>query len=208
MSLLIIMLLVLALLLSRVTSLKTAVNILLVQSAMVALSCAIVAVETGELHTYAAAAFTLVFKVGLIPYALFRIVRMLRRERETNPILSPNYSVMVAGSMIVLSYGLIDKALPGVVSRDALAAAVAMMLIGLTMIMTRRQAVLQIVGLITMENGLYLVGLSVTKGLPLIIEFGVFLDVLVAVVVLVILTYRLKRFFMSTDTSVLKKLKG
>jgi hydrogenase-4 component E len=74
--------------------------------------------------------------------------------------------------------------------------------------MTRRQALLQIVGLITMENGLYLVGLSVTKGLPLIIELGVFLDVLVAVAVLVILTYRLKRSFLSTDTSMLKKLKG
>lgn len=208
MNLLIIILLLLSLLLSRVTNLKTAVNILLAQSAMVALACAIVAFETGEVHTYAAAAFTLIFKAGLIPYALARIARMLRRERETNPILSPNYSVMVAGIMIVLAYGLIDRALPGVVSRDALAAAVAMMLIGLTMMMTKRQAVLQIVGLITMENGLYLVGLSVTKGLPLIIEFGVFLDVLVAVVVLVILTYRLKRSFMSTDTSVLKKLKG
>lgn len=205
---LIIILLFLAILLSRVTSLKTAVNILLLQSALVALACAFVAAETGEMHTYIAAALTLIIKAGLIPYALFRIVRMLRREREVNPIISPNHSVMVAGIMIVLAYGLIDKALPGIVSRDALAAAVAMMLIGLTLIMTRRQAVLQIVGLITMENGLYLVGLSVTKGLPLIIELGVFLDVLVAVVVLVILTYRLKRSFLSTDTSMLKKLKG
>lgn len=208
MNLLIITLLFLALLLSRVTNLKTAVTVLLVQSALVALSCAIVAFETGEIHTYMAAYLTLLIKAGLIPYALFRIVGMLRREREINPILNPNYSAMVAGTMIVLAYGLIDKALPGIVSRDALSAAVAMMLIGLTLIMTRRQAVLQIVGLITMENGLYLVGLSVTQGLPLIIELGVFLDVLVAVVVLVILTYRLKRSFMSTDTSVLKKLKG
>lgn len=208
MNLLIIILLFLAILLSRVTNLKTAVNMLLVQSALVALTCAFVAVETGAAHTYIAAALTLIIKGGLIPYALFRIVRMLRREREVNPIINPNHSVMVAGIMIVLAYGLIDKALPGIVSRDALAAAVAMMLIGLTLIMTRRQAVLQIVGLITMENGLYLVGLSVTKGLPLIIELGVFLDVLVAVVVLVILTYRLKRSFLSTDTSMLKKLKG
>ncbi|MBP2634968.1 MAG: hypothetical protein H6Q72_875 [Firmicutes bacterium] len=205
---LIIILLFLAILLSRVTSLKTAVNILLFQSVLVALACAFVAAETGEMHTYIAAALTLIIKAGLIPYALFRIVRMLRREREANPIISPNHSVMVAGIMVVLAYSLIDKALPGIVSRDALAAAVAMMLIGLTLIMTRRQAVLQIVGLITMENGLYLVGLSVTKGLPLIIELGVFLDVLVAVVVLVILTYRLKRSFLSTDTSMLKKLKG
>ena len=73
---------------------------------------------------------------------------------------------------------------------------------------TRRQALLQIVGLIMMENGLYLLGLSITRGLPLIIEFGVFFDVLVAVIVLGILTYRLKLSFMTTDTTVLQKLKG
>jgi hydrogenase-4 component E len=107
-----------------------------------------------------------------------------------------------------LAYGLIDHALPGIVSRDALSAALSLTLIGLLMIMTRQQAIMQIIGLITMENGLYLLGLSVTKGLPLIIELGIFFDVLVVVVVLVILTYRLKVSFMSTDTSVLKKLKG
>ena len=63
-------------------------------------------------------------------------------------------------------------------------------------------------GLIMMENGLYLLGLSMTKGLPLIIEFGVFFDVLVAVIVLGILTWRLKLSFQTTDTTVLRKLKG
>ncbi|HWR37873.1 MAG TPA: hydrogenase [Patescibacteria group bacterium] len=194
--------------LTRVTELKNAVNILFVQSVIIALACGIIGFETGELHMYVAAVMTAVIKVGLIPYALLRIVGFLKKERETRPILNPNYSALAAGMLIVLSYGMIDKALPGVVSRDALAASVALVLIGLMLIMTRRQAVMQIVGLITMENGLYLLGLSVTKGLPLIIEFGIFLDVLVAVVVLVILTYRLKRSFLTTDTGLLKKLKG
>ena len=194
--------------LTRITELKNAVAILFIQSVIIALACGIIGFETGELHMYVAAVMTAVIKVGLIPYALLRIVGFLKHERETRPILNPNYSALAAGMLIVLSYGLIDKALPGVVSRDALAASVALTLIGLLLMMTRRQAVLQIVGLITMENGLYLLGLSVTKGLPLIIEFGIFLDVLVAVVVLVILTYRLKRSFLTTDTGLLKKLKG
>ena len=72
----------------------------------------------------------------------------------------------------------------------------------------RKRAVMQIVGLITLENGIYLLGLLLTRGLPLVVELGVFLDVLIAVVVLVILTGRMRLSFMTTDTSIMKKLKG
>ena len=67
---------------------------------------------------------------------------------------------------------------------------------------------MQIVGLATMENGIYLLGLSLTKGFPLVIEMGVFLDILIAVIILVILTGRLKLSFQTTDTTVLRKLRG
>jgi hydrogenase-4 component E len=207
-NLLTILLLFAALLLSRVSNLRTAVNILLAQSIMVTVACLLAGWNTGETHMYVAALLTVLIKAGLIPYALFRVLKILRHEREVNHILGPNYSFIAAVMLIFLAYWLIDRQLPGVVSRDALAASVSLTLIGLLIIMTRRQAVMQIVGLITMENGLYLLGLSVTMGLPLIIELGIFLDVLVAVVVLVILTYRLKLSFMTTDTGVLKKLRG
>lgn len=208
MNLLIILQLFAALLLTRISSLRLAVIILLVQSVMVAMACVVIGFETGDLPIYIAAVLTMVIKVGLIPYALFGIVKRLRREREENPILNANYSSIAAALGIVLAYASIDRTLPWVVSRDALAAAVALTFIGLLLIMTRHQAVMQIVGLMTMENGLYLLGLSITRGLPLIIELGIFFDVLVVVVVLVILTYRLKMSFMTTDTSVLEKLKG
>ena len=64
------------------------------------------------------------------------------------------------------------------------------------------------IGMITMENGIYLLGLVMTEGLPIIIELGVFLDVLIAVVILVILTTRLRLNFQTTDTNVMQKLKG
>lgn len=208
MNILTILLLFTALLLTRVSGLKTAVHIILAQSFMTALACAAIGIETGAIHMYLAAILTAIIKVWLIPYALLNIVEKLQHEREDHPILNSNYSAVSACIAIVLSYNLIDQALPGAGSRDALASAIAMTLIGLLLIMTRRQAIMQIVGLITMENGIYLVGLSVTRGLPLIIELGVFFDVLVAVVVLVILTHRLKLSGISTDTSMLKKLKG
>jgi hydrogenase-4 component E len=203
-----ILLLFSAFLLTRASRLASAVHILLAQSAIVAAACAVGGLETGSTHMLIAALLTVAVKAGVIPYALFRIVGMLKHEREVNPILSPNESSLAAAAAVVLTYIMIDRTLPGVLSRDAIATSLALVFIGLMLIITRRQAIMQIVGLITMENGLYLLGLSTTHGLPLIIELGIFFDVLVAVSVLVILTFRLKRSFQSTDTSILKRLKG
>lgn len=196
-----------AFLLTRVVNLRTAVSILLAQSGIIAAASLAVGLETGQEHYFLAALLTVVIKAIIIPYVLFRIVRRLKKEREGNAI-NPNLFSLAAVAAIALAYGFIDKALPGIISRDALAAAVSLVFIGLQIIMFRHQAVLQIVGLNTMENGLYLLSLSVTKGLPLMIELGIFLDVLVAVGILGLLTYRLKLSFLSTDTTVLERLKG
>ncbi|MBP2644922.1 MAG: hypothetical protein H6Q75_362 [Firmicutes bacterium] len=206
MQVLALLLLLSAFLLMRANRLASAVHILLVQSAIVAAVC--VMEGTASIHMLVAAILTIVIKVGIIPYALLRVVKLLRHEREVNPILGPNASSLVAAATIVLAYALIDRTLPAVLGWETLAVSLSLVLIGLLLITTRHQAIMQIVGLITMENGLYLIGLSTTHGLPLIIELGIFFDVLVAVSVLVILTYRLKKSFQSTDTSILKKLKG
>lgn len=208
MQILAILLLFSAFLLTRASRLASAIHILLAQSAIVAAACFVGGWETGSPHMLFAAVLTVVIKAVLIPYALFRVAGLLKNEREINPILGANASSVAAAAAIVLTYATIDRTLPGVLSRDAIATSLALVFIGLMLIITRRQAIMQIVGLITMENGLYLLGLSTTNGLPLIIELGIFFDVLVAVSVLVILTYRLKRSFQSTDTSILKKLKG
>jgi hydrogenase-4 component E len=83
-----------------------------------------------------------------------------------------------------------------------------MIMTGLILIVMRSRAIMQMIGLITLENGIYLFGLVMTEGLPIIIELGVFLDVLIAVVILVILTSRLRVSFKTTDTNQLNKLKG
>jgi len=207
MNLLTVLLLFTAFLITRVSSLRLGIQILLVQSVAVAAACVWSGIEAESMHTYIAALLTVVIKVWMIPYALFRVVKRLRDEREEKPIISHNQTSLAAALVLAVAYGLMDQALPGV-SRDILSGALALFLIGLLIMITRRQAVLQIIGLIMMENGLYLLGLSMTAGLPLIIEFGIFFDVLVAVIVLGILTWRLKLSFQTTDTTVLRKLKG
>jgi hydrogenase-4 component E len=199
-----------AVLQTRVSNLWLAIHIVLIQSVFLTLACAIIGIQTNEVHMYVAAILTAIIKVGLIPYALYRVLPYLYEEREKSrrDIVRANLSTFMALLSIILAFDLVDPNLPGIAVESTLPAAIALVLIGLVFIMTRRQAVMQIIGLITMENGLYLFGLSITKGLPLIIEMGIFFDVLVAVVVLVILTFRLKLSLLSTDTSLLKKLKG
>lgn len=210
MELLTILLLLAAILQTRISNLRLAINVVLVQSVIVAMACVIIGMQTHEVHMFIAALLTSAIKVGIIPFALYRLLPYLREEREIvgREIVKANFSTFMTLLSIIVSYGLISPKFPGVAVASTLPAAVSLTLIGLFFIMMRRQAVMQIIGLITMENGLYLFGLSITQGLPLIIEMGIFLDVLVAVVVLVILTYRLKLSLESTDTSLLKKLKG
>ena len=205
MDLLTILLLSAAILLTRVSNLRLGINIVIAQSIIVAIACVIVGVQTGQVHMYIAALLTVVIKVGLIPYALYRVLLYLQEERE---IVKPNFSTFTAILAIILTHSLIGKVLPSFAVASTLPAAISLAFIGLLLIMTRNQALMQTIGLITMENGLYLMGLSITKGLPLIIELGIFFDVLVAVVILVILTYRLKLSLATTDTGLLKKLRG
>jgi len=205
-----VLLLAAAVIQTRMTNLRRAIAIVLGQSAVLALACCAAGLRSGQIHMYVAAALTVVIKVGLIPYALYRVLPHLCEEREVavREIVRANMSTILAALAVIVSFGLVGPALPSAAQPDTIPAAISLVLIGFVLIMTRNQAVMQIIGLITMENGLYLLGLGIANGLPLIIELGVFFDVLVAVVVLSILTYRLKLSFQSTDTSLLKKLKG
>ncbi len=205
MVLLTILLMSAAILLTRVSNLRLGIHIIVAQSVIVALACAVAGIHTGEVHMYVAALLTAVIKVGLISYALYRLLPYLAEERE---LVKPNFTTFTAILSIILAHGLLGNALPEFAANSTLPAAVSLSFIGLLLIMTRRQALMQTLGLLTMENGLYLLGLSITQGLPLIIELGIFFDILVAVVILVILTYRLKLSFETTDTGLLKKLKG
>lgn len=204
MTLLTVLLLAGAVILTRVSSLRTAITILGFQSMIVALACSIIGIKTREVHMYIAAFLTMIIKAGLIPYALWWVASRLKQERE---IANFNFSFLMSILVIIASYAFVARELP-MMTGDTLASAIALTVIGLLMIMTRRQALMQVVGLITMENGLYLLGLFITNGFPLIIEMGIFFDVLVAVVVLVILAQRLKHSFETTDTSLLNELKG
>ena len=195
---------------TRFMELRRATLCLAVQSALIAAACLVIGLSHGGgLHGWMPGLLTIAVKVLFIPAAILRTVKGLRDEREIVSDINVNYSTAVAACSLALGYMVIDGLLPQAEEgRDILATSMFMIMTGLTLIVMRSRAIMQMIGLITMENGIYLLGLIMTEGLPLIIELGIFLDVLIAVVILVILTSRLRLSFRTTDTNVLDKLKG
>ena len=194
---------------TRFSELRRATLCLSVQSALIAAACLVVGLSHGGgLHGCLTGLLKIGVKVIFIPYAILRVVRQLRDEREIVSDSNVNYSTAFSAGSLALSYMVLDGLLPQALGRDILATSMFMIMTGLTLIVMRSRAIMQMIGLITMENGIYLLGLIMTEGLPLIIELGIFLDVLIAVVILVILTSRLRLSFKTTDTNVLDKLKG
>lgn len=207
---LVVLLILVVFLQTRIMELRRATYLLAVQSAIIAGSCIIIGVSAGGGGVYAflPGLLTLGVKVVFIPWAILRLIGQIKDDSEINSNINVNYSSMAAAVFLVMGYIMADHLLPGVIGRDIFAAAILTIMTGLTLIVMRRRAIMQIVGLITLENGIYFFGLLMTEGLPLIVELGVFLDVLIAVVVLVILTGRMRLSFMTTDTGVMRKLKG
>ncbi len=204
---LVIFLILAVLLQTRIMDLRRSVYCLAFQSGLLACACLIVGLVHGGVHLVPAL-LTLLIKVVFIPGAILRLIGKLTDEREIVSDINVNYSTLAAAFFLVVGYVLIDGIGAAPASRDVIAASIFMILTGLSLMVMRKRAIMQMCGLITMENGIYLLGLFVTEGLPLIVELGVFLDVLIAVVVLVILTSRMSLSFMTTDTTVMKKLKG
>ena len=194
---------------TRIMDLRRAVYCLGVQSAIIAAACLVIGMSHGGgLHAFLPGVLTIAVKVIFIPYAILKVVGNLQDEAEIVSDINVNYSTAVAACALGLSYMVFDGLLPHFEGRDILASSLFMIMTGLILIVMRSRAIMQMIGLITLENGIYLFGLVMTEGLPIIIELGVFLDVLIAVVILVILTSRLRISFKTTDTNELNKLKG
>ena len=194
---------------TRIMELRRAVYCLMAQSGMIAGACLVIGLSAGGgLHALLPGLLTLLVKVLFIPGAMLRLIGRITDAREIHSDINVNYSTLAAAIFLILGYLLVDHLLPGTPGRSIIAGSVLMIMTGLALMVMRKRAILQMVGLITLENGIYLLGLLITDGLPLVVELGVFLDVLIAVVVLVILTNRMSLSFMTTDTTVMKKLKG
>lgn len=189
--------------------LESCVRAYTLNSWLLAVLIASVAVIVGEPHLYVASFTTLVSKGIIIPFIIMRLVKKMKVSREIEPYISNALSLTVSGLLVVIVYASLRRGIfvTGF-SQDALQISLAVILIGLFIMITRRKAVTQVIGLLFMENGLFLAGFSLTFGFPTIIELGILFDLLMGIIIIGIFAVQIRKVFASADLDRLTVLKG
>lgn len=174
--------------------LSACVSLYAFQSFLLALTAVVVAFVTGLHHLYIAAALNLGVKVLVIPRILSRIVARLNVKREVEPLVNIPSSLLISGGLVVLSLYLAEPIMPvgPSLTNDSLALGLAIILIGCFTMLTRREPVNQIIGFLVIENGIFLVATALAYGMPLIVELGVFFDLLVAALIVGVMLQRIQ----------------
>jgi hydrogenase-4 component E len=172
---------------------------------------AIIGYITGIWEIYIAAGLTLVIKSFIIPKVLTYVTRKLEIEfkLETNPYVSIRASVIISALLVALSYFLIQQ-IPfksDQIVNAYLPVSMAQFFIGLFVLVNRRTVLSQVVGLLIIENGLFLFAMALTHGVSLLIEIGIFVDILVGILISSILLFRISRTFDSLDVGKLENLR-
>ncbi len=188
------------------------IRIFAAQSFFLAIIAATIAWFNHAPHIYIAAALTIAVKVILVPMLFERLVKRMEIHEEIEPIVNVPLSIVISGGLTLVGYVVAESFYrpdeqPGL-GHNALAVAISLFLIGFFTMINRRKALTQVLALLSLENGLFLAAISLTYGMPLIVELGVFFDVLVAAMVLGILVYRIRETFESMDVSRLRRLRG
>ena len=189
--------------------LSACVDVFALQSVFLAATAALVAFLTGIHHIYVAAALTVAIKVIVIPRILKKVIERLNVTRELVMNVNIPAGLLICGALVILAFFITQRIIPlgFLLTRDSLSIALAILMIGFFTMIARKKAVTQVIGFLVMENGLFLGATVAAHGMPLIVELGVFFDVLVATLIIGIYTHRLQDAFDSVDTSKLTVLK-
>jgi hydrogenase-4 component E len=185
------------------------VNMLALQGALLFIATLLLAWRTGDRNLYISAGLTLGLKVIFLPWLLHRLIRRLGVYWDTEPLLNITGTMLVGVLVVIFSFGLAQpiSALASTATRNSIGIAVAVILIAFLTMITRRKAMSQVVGFLSMENGLFFGAMSATYGMPMIVELGVALDVLVAMLVLGVFFFQIREQFDSLDLKNFETLK-
>jgi hydrogenase-4 component E len=187
----------------------TMVNLLALQGVLLGLATLLLAWRTGQGHLYASAAMTLTLKALFLPWLLHRLIRRLGVYWDSEPLLNIPGTMLVGLVVVIFAFGLAQPiaAFATTSTRSSIGIAVAVVLLAFLTMITRRKAMSQVVGFLSMENGLFFGAMSATHGMPMIIELGVALDILVAMLVLGVFFFQIREQFDSLDLHHLESLK-
>lgn len=179
------------------------------QSLLIAIAGGVLATATGNMDLWVIAGITLTVKAIMLPWLLHWVVRRMDVRREVEPVIPVLASLALAVVVVVMSFHL-SASLGSVrqsITGNALPVGIALTLNGVLVMATRKTALSQMVGLFASENGIFFTAMSVTQGMPLIIEIGVILDVILAALVMTIMVLRV-RSTVDADIADLDRLRG
>ncbi len=179
------------------------------QGLFLSLNTAIVGYVAGRHHLYISSVLTLALKVILLPYILHVLIQRLKVHKEVETVINVPMTMLIGIALVIFSYHLMSpvRELSNLVTRSTLAVALATVMIGLLMMITRKHAVTQIIGFLAMENGLFFAATSATYGMPLVVELGVALDILIAAFIFGIFFFHIHTTFDSLDIEQMARLK-
>ena len=185
------------------------INIFAIQSFILSGSVAWQALAQDAPHLLITAAIAFGFKAVAIPLALHRLVRSLNIHRDIEAVGGIGPTMLVGMALVGLALALMLRATPGVsaFAREDIAFALSVVLLGLLIMVTRRNAVGQVIGFMSMENGLVLASTG-AKGMPLVVESSVAFSILIAFIVIGIFLFRIRERFDSVDVTVLESFRG
>jgi hydrogenase-4 component E len=184
-------------------------NVFALQAVVLAASVAWQAWAQGAPHLYITAAIALGLKAIVIPLALHRIIARLGIQRQIETVVGVGPTMIAGMALVALSMVVMLRVTPEAdpLAREDLAFALSVLLLGLLMMVTRRNAVSQVVGFMSIENGLILAGTG-AKGMPLVVEISVAFSVLVAFIVIGIFLFRIRERFDTVDVQALDRFRG
>jgi hydrogenase-4 component E len=164
---------------------------------------------TADVHLYISAALTLVLKVGLIPWILYRLVQRLNVKMDVESLLNIPATLLIGIVLVIIAFNVASpiSQLATSVARGTLGIALACVLLSFMMMITRAKAIPQVIGFLSMENGLFFAAAAATNGMPMIVELGIGLDVLVGSLILGVFMFQIREQFDSLDIHHLEKLK-
>jgi len=197
------------LLMAAAKRISTCVVLFAVQCAVITAEILAIAYVQRSGEVLAVAILVLIVKVIAIPYALMWIVKDIKAAGEVQSSTTPAQSVFITAGLILLAFFAVQPYARSLrVDMNMLAAAIALLLTGAFLMVSRKKALMQVVGLLVLENGIFLAALITTFGMPLIIEIGIAFELLMGVLLMGIFVFRIRDTFEHLDVSKLRSLRG
>lgn len=185
------------------------INLFMIQGAALVAASFLLAYATHQPDLYVSGALTLVLKVIFIPWMLHRVIRKLNVRWDVETLFNVPTTMLFGIALVIFSFSLAlpISRLSDSIAGSSLGIALACVFLSFMMMITRSKAVPQVIGFLSMENGLIFAATTVTNGMPMIVEFGIALDVLVGVLILGVFMFQIREKFDNLDIHNLEALR-